>query len=112
MAKLLLRSASIAFVITFFVVAPVPAQIGTLVSPGPLSRAHANLEGLANCQKCHTPGREVIASKCLSCHKPIADRIARKVGVHRTVTGDCNACHAEHRGPDATRTRTGDRGSR
>jgi len=100
MAKLLLRSASIAFVITFFVVAPVPAQIGTLVSPGPLSRAHANLEGLANCQKCHTPGREVIASKCLSCHKPIADRMAAKVGVHRNVVDGCVTCHVEHGGAD------------
>ena len=71
------------------------------IAPGPLSRAHATLEGVGNCSKCHDAGHELSPAKCLTCHKPIADRIARKVGVHRTVTGDCNACHAEHRGQDA-----------
>ena len=36
-------------------------QIGALVSPGPLSKAHAKLEGLDNCQKCHEPGKKVTA---------------------------------------------------
>ena len=71
------------------------------IAPGPLARAHAALEGVGNCAKCHDPGQELSSAKCLACHKPIADRITRKVGVHRTVTGDCNACHVEHRGADA-----------
>ena len=71
------------------------------IAPGPLARAHAALEGVANCSKCHDAGQELSPAKCLTCHKPIADRIARKVGVHRAVTGDCNACHVEHRGADA-----------
>jgi hypothetical protein len=71
------------------------------IAPGPLARAHSKLDGLGNCSKCHDAGHELSAAKCLSCHKPIADRIARKVGVHREVTGNCNACHVEHRGPDA-----------
>ena len=71
------------------------------VAPGPLAKAHSKLDGLANCFKCHDAGHELSAAKCLTCHKPIADRIARKVGVHREVTGNCNACHVEHRGPDA-----------
>ena len=77
---------------------PAAAQLGTLASPGPLSGSHAVLEGLANCQKCHEPGRQVTASKCLACHKPIADRIARKAGVHRDVADDCVSCHVEHMG--------------
>ena len=76
------------------------AQIGQLVSPGPLSRAHQKLEGAANCQKCHTPGRKVTADLCLSCHKPVAERIAQKKGVHRKVTNDCTSCHVEHNGAD------------
>jgi hypothetical protein len=81
---------------------PAAAQnIGALVSPGPLSKAHAKLEGIENCQKCHEPGRKVTAERCLACHKPIAAEIAAKRGVHRAVTNDCVSCHIEHAGRDA-----------
>jgi hypothetical protein len=79
----------------------VHAQLGALVSPGRLSRAHASLEGINSCLQCHTAGRGVSAEKCLTCHKPIAERIARKKGVHRAVTTDCVKCHVEHAGVDA-----------
>ncbi|TAM44077.1 MAG: hypothetical protein EPN53_17190, partial [Acidobacteria bacterium] len=82
--------------------APATGQgLGALVSPGPLSKAHAKLEGIENCQKCHEPGRKVTAERCLACHKPIAERIAAKKGVHRDVKGDCVSCHIEHAGRDA-----------
>ena len=71
------------------------AQLGSLLSPGKLSRHHAALDGIANCVKCHEQGRKVTAAKCLACHKPIADRIERKTGVHKSVKNDCVACHAE-----------------
>ncbi len=71
------------------------------VSPGPLSRAHAKLEGIANCTKCHDAGRTLSAEKCLGCHKPIAERMASRKGVHRAVAGGCAKCHVEHRGADA-----------
>lgn len=77
------------------------AQLGALMSPGALSRPHASLEGADNCVKCHEPGRKVTATLCLRCHKPVADRIARKKGVHRAVTTDCVTCHVEHMGTDA-----------
>jgi hypothetical protein len=77
------------------------AQIGALVSPGRLSRAHASLEGIASCLSCHTAGRGVAADKCLACHKPIAERIAQKKGVHRAVGDECISCHVEHAGADA-----------
>jgi hypothetical protein len=70
------------------------------VSPGPLTQAHATLEGLTNCSKCHDPARAITSARCLACHKPIADRIARRVGVHRTVKDTCATCHKEHRGLD------------
>ncbi len=77
------------------------AQVGQLVSPGPLSKAHASLSGIASCQKCHERGEGVTAEKCLACHKPVAQRIAERKGVHRDVKGECASCHAEHAGRDA-----------
>jgi hypothetical protein len=80
--------------------APLAAAPQVQVSPGPLSRAHARLEGIANCAKCHDAGHGLSAERCLACHKPIAERMAKRRGVHRTVTDDCRRCHAEHRGAD------------
>lgn len=77
------------------------AQLGALLSPGELSAAHAGLEGVSNCQKCHEAGQRVTAVRCLSCHKPIADRIAAKKGIHRDVREDCVTCHVEHNGRSA-----------
>lgn len=77
------------------------AQLGALVSPGRLTKAHAALEGVGNCLQCHSKGQQVSADKCLSCHKPIAQRIAAKKGIHRAVTTGCVACHVEHAGVDA-----------
>lgn len=74
------------------------AQISALVSPGRLNRAHASLEGLGSCLSCHAAGQRIAAEKCLGCHKPVAERIARKSGVHRNVTTDCVTCHVEHAG--------------
>ena len=74
------------------------AQLGALVSPGRLNKAHAELEGITQCWSCHTAGRQVAADKCLSCHEPVARRIAAKRGVHRNVTTDCVSCHVEHAG--------------
>ena len=81
--------------------APAAAQLGELVSPGPLSSAHAKLEGLRSCEKCHERGNRVSAARCLACHADVASRIAAKKGVHRDVADECAACHAEHAGRDA-----------
>ncbi len=76
------------------------AQLGKWVAPGPLAKAHVKSPGLQECGKCHAPGGRTMAELCLSCHKPIAERIARKAGVHRDVKNDCRPCHVEHRGED------------
>lgn len=76
------------------------AQLGALLSPGRLAKAHEKLEGITNCQKCHEQGRKVTAAKCLTCHAPVADRIAKRAGVHKDVKDDCVSCHAEHAGVD------------
>ncbi len=80
-------------------IAPVEArQLGALVSPGRLSQAHATLEGIRSCDKCHEAGERVTAAKCLSCHQPVADRIRARRGIHKAVQGECVMCHAEHQG--------------
>ncbi len=81
--------------------APAAAQLGDLVSPGPLSAAHAKLEGLRACEKCHEKGNRISAARCLDCHRGVASRIAARKGVHRDVTDECATCHAEHAGRDA-----------
>jgi len=76
------------------------AQLARLVAPGPLSKAHASLEGVNNCQKCHQSGSGISAQRCLGCHKPIADRITARRGVHKNAT-ECGPCHKEHKGAAA-----------
>jgi hypothetical protein len=71
------------------------------ISPGRLSRAHSDLEGMANCTKCHTIGEKISNTKCLDCHKEIQTRIDKKKGYHasKEVAGkDCFTCHSEHHG--------------
>jgi hypothetical protein len=97
----LARRAALAALLLGLVPGTAKAQLGTLASPGPLSKAHANLEGISRCQSCHEPGRQVTAARCLACHKPIAQRITQKKGVHREVTNECATCHVEHNGRDA-----------
>ena len=73
------------------------AQGGSIVSPGPLSKAHTQLEGMANCQRCHEPGRALASSKCLACHKPVAERSPGRKAFTAT-SRDCEGCHTEHGG--------------
>ena len=71
------------------------------ISPGALTNAHAQFEGIANCTKCHVLGDKVTNDKCLECHKEIKTRIDQRRGYHSSseVTGkDCFACHSEHHG--------------
>ena len=73
------------------------------ISPGDLSRPHAQLEGISNCTKCHVLGEKVSNEKCLDCHKEIQSRINEKKGYHASaeVRGkDCFSCHSDHHGRD------------
>jgi hypothetical protein len=82
----------------------IPASAaGDLFSPGPLSRAHADLEGIRSCTRCHEAGEKLAEAKCLSCHGEVKERIAGGKGLHgRLAPPDrsCDRCHAEHRGRD------------
>jgi hypothetical protein len=71
-----------------------------LLSPGPLSRAHATLEGDAHCGDCHSSGKRVDQGACLKCHGDLGARIAAGQGLHGLpYKGQpCEKCHIEHLG--------------
>lgn len=71
-----------------------------ILSPGKLSEAHADLEGIRRCTDCHElRNRGVSRERCLACHDPLAQRLAVEKGFHaRLAEEDCAACHKEHLG--------------
>lgn len=71
------------------------------ISPGDLSSAHKDLDGMSNCTKCHVLGDKISNSKCLDCHKEIETLIIQNRGYHSSSmvkSGDCWDCHSEHFG--------------
>ncbi|MGZ3483987.1 MAG: hypothetical protein ACXU96_10410 [Gemmatimonadaceae bacterium] len=74
---------------------------GAQISPGPLSNAHASLEGALNCVKCHGGGKESMTSRCLDCHREIRWLVDQNRGFHaRTRQAACSSCHPDHAGRD------------
>ena len=76
---------------------PTEAQLFT---PGPLAEVHRELEGDANCTKCHSQGRRVDEQRCTECHDDIGSQRKRRQGLHgRNFAADaCGDCHVDHRG--------------
>lgn len=75
--------------------------IERLVSPGPLSSAHAHLE--TRCNACHVQfKRATQPAQCLTCHTGIARDRATHTRFHGSLadarTQPCRACHVEHQG--------------
>jgi hypothetical protein len=71
------------------------------VSPGPLSKAHAALDGSLNCSKCHAKAEGELERRCLACHGEIAWLIRNHRGYHaREGSDNCGTCHPEHGGAD------------
>ncbi len=69
------------------------------VSPGPLSSAHAELDGNLGCTKCHGKGEGEMDRKCMECHGEIALLVQEKRGFHgREGTENCSRCHPDHGG--------------
>jgi hypothetical protein len=77
---------------------PARAQI----SPGPLARPHAALEGAANCLRCHASERGgSIDRRCQACHTEIAWQTEQGSGLHgREKLEACARCHPDHAGAD------------
>lgn len=71
------------------------------LSPGPLSRPHAKLEGLKKCNECHELGNREVKGRCAGCHQEIAAEQASGRGLHAGAEhANCVACHTEHHGTD------------
>jgi hypothetical protein len=71
------------------------------ISPGELSRAHASLDGVENCKRCHSSKSDEVPAKCTECHTRIADQRRTGRGLHaKSKFADCVLCHVEHQGRD------------
>jgi hypothetical protein len=76
------------------------------ISPGPLSRAHQELDGATHCTTCHKLGGGEPAFRCLDCHSEIASRLAAHRGAHSSYgirpgsSQECAKCHSDHNGLD------------
>ncbi len=84
-------------ILMLFIAVTLQAQI----SPGDLTEAHADLEGISNCTKCHEIGEAVTNQKCLDCHTDIQNLINIKRGYHSSTevqNMNCVECHSEHHG--------------
>lgn len=71
------------------------------ISPGELADAHAHLEGISNCTRCHTLGSKVSNDKCLQCHVELSSRLKVQKGYHSSVpvkNKPCVSCHSDHHG--------------
>ncbi len=87
------------FILFFLAVfSPLYAQL----SPGPLHKSHAFLEGVENCTKCHPAGKRLSAEKCLDCHTLIRKERISQSGLHgHPEYARCQKCHIEHQGRKA-----------
>jgi hypothetical protein len=70
------------------------------LSPGPLSKVHAGVEGDQHCNDCHASGKRIDTQGCLKCHSDLGARITAGAGLHgREYKGQaCEKCHGEHLG--------------
>lgn len=73
------------------------------LSPGPLARAHADLDSATQCFACHGGrlGSAGIDARCVECHSEIAWQTDNGVGLHgREGLAACSKCHPDHAGAD------------
>lgn len=76
-------------------------MLNAQLSPGDLTEAHKDLEGISNCTQCHSIGNKITDAKCLECHKEIDQLIKSDRGLHalsETREKTCIDCHSEHHG--------------
>jgi hypothetical protein len=80
--------------------APARAQLEGALMPGKVIAGHAKLED--TCANCHVRFDKRAQDRlCLDCHKPVAEDVARREGMHgRIKIESCRACHTDHKGRD------------
>lgn len=96
-----MRAEIMRYLVLIFIEIMLSIRLNAQLSPGDLSNAHSNLEGISNCTQCHVLGNKVSVDKCLACHTEIRDRINSQKGYHASsdVKGKlCFSCHSEHNG--------------
>lgn len=96
-------SGSVRYVVAIAITLAAGSAAAQVFSPGPLAKAHANLEGLSNCTQCHVAGSKLSNNTCLACHTELKDRIAKRDGYHGRIAPaelTCNKCHHEHQGKE------------
>jgi hypothetical protein len=70
------------------------------ISPGPLSKAHASLDGPTHCTSCHDLAKRPPEYKCDECHQEIRSRLDERRGLHPSLVGGdrtgraCASCHS------------------
>jgi hypothetical protein len=63
--------------------------------------SHAEFE--MGCAHCHAPVHCVVDTRCTECHQDVAAERAEVTGLHgRLPTDECETCHMEHMGRDAS----------
>jgi hypothetical protein len=79
------------------------AAYAQLLSPGPMSRVHASIDGDQHCGDCHSSGKRVDQGGCLKCHNDLGARLAAGQGLHglQYKGRPCENCHVEHLGAAA-----------
>jgi hypothetical protein len=73
------------------------------ISPGPLSRAHEQLDTASQCFSCHGSKRSSggIDQRCSECHSEITWQMNNEAGLHgREKLETCSNCHPDHAGLD------------
>ena len=71
------------------------------MSPGPLARAHKELDTPLQCFACHGKGKGSMDERCVACHTDIKWLVDRDRGFHATRKSDnCATCHPDHAGAD------------
>jgi hypothetical protein len=99
------RAAALAGGLAAFLAGAAPAvELETLVMPGPVVEAHAEIE--SECSACHRPfDRAAEDGLCRACHDDVDADLALGTGFHGRAPEarerTCRSCHPEHRGRDA-----------
>lgn len=86
---------------------PLDRLLGRLLAPGPLAKPH---EEIGSCFACHNAFTAVKDTGCAACHRS-EDLLASdrpNAPTHTAVLGTvgCAACHTDHKGSEASVTRT------